>query len=146
MIIHYIGLGKMGKNMVLRLLEEGHEIHAWNRSPEPRIEVESAGATVYETIEDLFRKKDTGNAESDLLPRIVWLMLPAGEVTQQMVTRLCTLLAPGDIVIDGANGFYKDAHIYAQLLKKYHINYIDVAVSGGPSGARNGAVISINRS
>jgi 6-phosphogluconate dehydrogenase (decarboxylating) len=72
MIIHYIGLGKMGKNMVLRLLEKGHQVHAWDRSPEPRLEVKKSGAKVYETIEKLLSstRPDAGGS------RVIWLMLP----------------------------------------------------------------------
>ena len=143
MRIHYIGLGKMGKNMVLRLLEKGHEVHAWNRSPEPRAEVKQSGAVVYETVEELLisTPNDVRLTMGDC--RVIWLMLPAGEATKSMITKIAPLLSPGDVLVDGANGFYKDACLYADLLKQYHVRYIDVGVSGGPSGARSGACLMI---
>lgn len=133
----------MGKNMVLRLLEKGHKVHAWNRSPEPRIEVQNAGATVYDTVEALLASSpnDLRLATGDC--RVIWLMLPAGEATKHMIEKIALLLSPGDVVVDGANGFYKDAVIYADLLKKHKVSYIDVGVSGGPSGARSGACLMI---
>jgi len=133
----------MGKNMVLRLLEKGHGVHAWNRSPEPRIEVQNAGATVYDTVEALLASSpnDLRLATDDC--RVIWLMLPAGEATKQMIEKIAPLLSPGDVVVDGANGFYKDAVLYTDLLKKHKVSYIDVGVSGGPGGARSGACLMI---
>lgn len=139
MIIHYIGLGKMGKNMVLRLLEKGHQVHAWNRSPEPRLEVKKSGAKVYETVEKLLSstRPDAGGS------RVIWLMLPAGDATKSMIEQVGPLLSSGDIIIDGANGFYKDSLLYAKYLEQFRVSYIDVGVSGGPGGARNGACLMI---
>ncbi len=139
MIIHYIGLGKMGKNMVLRLLEKGHEVHAWNRSPEPRIEVNQHGAKVYETVEQLLGSSHQGKESA----KVVWLMLPAGDATKSMIEHVGPLLSPGDIIIDGANGFYKDSLLYAKYLEQFRVSYIDVGVSGGPGGARSGACLMI---
>ncbi|MEI6327397.1 MAG: NADP-dependent phosphogluconate dehydrogenase [Candidatus Roizmanbacteria bacterium] len=147
MIIHYIGLGKMGKNMVLRLLEKGYSVHAWNRSPEPRSEVKKSGAKVYETVQDLLALRSKSPASTKKgdrhTPRVVWLMLPAGEPTQSMIDQVGPLLSSGDIVIDGGNGFYKDSVRYADQLRTYGVSYIDVGVSGGPSGARTGACLMI---
>ena len=100
MKIGYIGLGRMGKNMVLRLLEQGIEVVAWNRSPQPVEEVVKAGAQGAESIEDLVGKLET--------PRIIWLMLPAGQTTDEFINKLLPLLNKGDLLIDGANSFYKD--------------------------------------
>lgn len=135
MQIAYIGLGKMGKNMVLRLLEKGHDVYAWNRSEEPRLEVKKAGAKVFESIEVLVQKLPA--------PRTIWLMLPAGSVTQDMVRQLSELLSSGDVIIDGANSFYKDAQEHVDLLSSKGIDFIDVGVSGGPAGARNGACLMV---
>src|SRR5579859_6185851 len=135
MQIGYIGLGKMGKNMVLRLLEKGYKVIAWNRSPEPRSEVAVAGAQVTETVEELVQKLST--------PRLVWLMLPAGDVTKDMIRQLSKLLAPGDTLIDGANSFYKDTQEMAEILAAKKIQFIDAGVSGGPTGARNGACVMV---
>lgn len=135
MQIGYIGLGKMGKNMVLRLLEKGHQVVAWNRSPEPRQEVAAAGAMTVETVAELIEKLPA--------PRTVWLMLTAGQATTEMVNQVTELLSPGDTLIEGANSFYKDTIARAKVVQAKKIRFIDVGVSGGPGGARNGACLMI---
>lgn len=135
MKLGYIGLGKMGKNMVLRLHEHGHEIVAWNRSPEPLQEVESLGVSTVADIKALVNSLEA--------PRTVWVMLTAGAATGEMITTLAGLLEPGDTVIDGANSFYKDSQQRAEELSKKNIHFMDVGVSGGPGGARNGACLMI---
>ncbi len=135
MKIGYIGLGKMGKNMVLHLLEQGVEIVAWNRSPQPREEVAAVGAITCETIEELISKLET--------PRIVWLMLPAGEVTDQIIDEVLPLLEPEDLLIDGANSFYKDTLKRNEKITAKKVHFMDIGVSGGPNGARNGACLMI---
>src|SRR5262249_36928180 len=104
MKLGYIGLGRMGKNMVLHLLEQGQEVVAWNRSPEPREEVKATGAEVTETVEELVKILKQAQ---DNTPIILWLMLPAGEVTDQFIDEVLPLLSPEDLLIDGANSFYK---------------------------------------
>jgi 6-phosphogluconate dehydrogenase len=135
MQIGYIGLGKMGKNMVLNLLEKGHDVIAWNRSPEPRQEVAAAGAKVTETVAELLAALSG--------PRLIWVMLPAGEVTGHMLTELAQSLQPGDMVIDGANSFYQDTIDRAPQFVAKNIHFADVGVSGGPGGARTGACLMI---
>jgi 6-phosphogluconate dehydrogenase len=135
MKLGYIGLGKMGKNMVLRLLEKGHEIVAWNRSPEPRAEVEKAGATTTETIAELVQALPN--------PKVVWLMLPAGKVTSEVINELTNLLNAEDILIDGSNNFYKDSITHAKQLASKGVHFFDAGVSGGPAGARNGACVMV---
>lgn len=136
--IGYIGLGKMGKNMVLHLLEQGLEIVAWNRSPEPLEEVVQAGAERADSIADLINKLPS--------PRIVWLMLPAGEVTDEFIDRLIPLLSKSDLVVDGANSFYKDTLRRSKKFQDKQINFMDIGVSGGPGGARAGACLMIGGS
>lgn len=138
MKIGYIGLGRMGKNMVFHLLEQGIEVVAWNRSPEPVEEVVKAGAVGAESIEDLVNKLQA--------PRVIWLMLPAGEVLDEFVDKLLPLLKPGDLIIDGGNSFYKDTLIRAEKLTKRGIHFMDIGVSGGPAGARTGACLMIGGS
>ena len=135
MKIGYIGLGRMGKNMVLRLLEQGIEVVAWNRSPQPVEEVVKAGAQGAESIEDLVGKLET--------PRIIWLMLPAGQTTDEFINKLLPLLNKGDLLIDGANSFYKDTLRRASQLTSHDIHFMDIGVSGGPKGARTGACLMI---
>jgi 6-phosphogluconate dehydrogenase len=133
--IAYIGLGKMGKNMVLRLLEAGVEVVAWNRSKPAVDEVVRQGALAANDFSELI----------SLLPerKVVWLMLPAGDVTDQIIADLLPLLKKGDLLIDGANSFYKDSVRRAEMLKQKGINFLDVGVSGGPGGARNGASMMV---
>jgi 6-phosphogluconate dehydrogenase len=135
MQIGYIGLGKMGKNMVLHLLEKGHEVVAWNRSPEPGQEVAAAGAKVVQSVEEL--------VESLSGRRVIWLMLPAKEVTNQMIQKLSSLLKKDDILIDGGNSQYTDTIANAKVLTPAGIRFLDVGTSGGPAGARNGACLMI---
>lgn len=125
----------MGKNMVIRLLENGVEVVAWNRSPQPRQEVSEKGGLTVELPEEVVFKLTT--------PRTIWLMLPAGDVTDQIISALLPHLSEGDLLIDGANSFYKDTLRRAELLSENGISYMDVGVSGGPSGARNGACLMI---
>ena len=135
MQIGYIGLGKMGKNMVLRVLEHGHEVVAWNRSPDVVNEVVSVGAKGADSLESL--------VDQVAEPRTIWLMLPAGAATEELLTKLTPLLSPGDTVIEGGNAFFKDSRRRSANLAKNSIKFIDVGVSGGPGGARNGACLMI---
>lgn len=125
----------MGKNMVLRLLEKNIDVVAWNRSPEPLNEVGKAGAQEAISIEDLVEKLEA--------PRIVWLMLPAGVVVDEYIAKLSLLLGKDDLIIDGGNSFYKDTLRRGDLLSKKGIHFMDIGVSGGPAGARNGACLMI---
>lgn len=135
MKIGYIGLGRMGKNMVLKLLEQGQEVVAWNRTKEPTQEVVAAGAIGADSIEDLVSKLDA--------PRTIWLMLPAGDVTDEHIDKLIPLLEAGDLIIDGANSFYKDTLRRLEKIKPTGIHFMDIGVSGGPAGARSGACMMI---
>jgi 6-phosphogluconate dehydrogenase len=135
MKIGYIGLGRMGKNMVLHLLENGIKVVAWNRSPEPLAEVVKAGAVKAMDIKDLVAKLPN--------PKIIWLMLPAGEVTDEYVDKLIPLLSKGDLVIDGSNSFYRDSSKRGVRLARKKIRFMDIGVSGGIYGARNGACLMI---
>ncbi|OGE26598.1 6-phosphogluconate dehydrogenase (decarboxylating) [Candidatus Daviesbacteria bacterium RIFCSPHIGHO2_02_FULL_39_12] len=144
MKIGYIGLGRMGKNMVLRLLEQGIEVVAWNRSPEPREEMGeeakglSSGSENLQIVESLDGL--VGSLES---PRAVWLMVSAGPAIDDVLDQLVEKLAPGDLVIDGGNSLYKDTLRRADKLSQKHIHYMDVGTSGGIEGARHGACIMI---
>lgn len=138
MKIGYIGLGKMGKNMVLRLLEKGIEVVAFNRSLEPLEEVVKAGAVGAKDLADLVSKLEP--------PRIIWLMLPAGEVTDEHIDKSLPLLTAGDLIVDGANSFYKDTLRRVEKISKTGIHFMDIGVSGGPDGARSGACLMIGGS
>lgn len=138
MKIGYIGLGKMGKGMVLNLLEKGIEVVAWNRSPEPREEVKAKGAQTVENAEDVVGVLRTGDESI-----IVWLMLPAGDTTDEFIDKVLPLLKAGDLLIDGANSFFKDTLRRAEKIKPTGVRFMDIGVSGGPKGARTGACLMI---
>ncbi|OGE31858.1 6-phosphogluconate dehydrogenase (decarboxylating) [Candidatus Daviesbacteria bacterium RIFCSPHIGHO2_01_FULL_44_29] len=138
MKIGFIGLGKMGKAMVLNALEQGVEVVAWNRSPEPVEEVAGAGAIPAETIKDLVSKLEP--------PRMILLMLPAGEVTDEFINELRPHLSADDLIVDCANSFYKDTIRRSQDLKSSRIHFMDCGTSGGPGGARTGACLMIGGS
>jgi 6-phosphogluconate dehydrogenase len=135
MKLGFIGLGRMGTNMVLNALGKGHKIVAYNRSEAAIREVEKKGAIAALTLENLI---------SELLqPRVVWLMVPAGNPVDTMIDKLIPLLDDGDLIIDGGNSHYKDSQRHGELLKKHKINFLDVGTSGGIDGARNGACMMI---
>lgn len=135
MQIGYIGLGRMGKNMVLRLVEQGIQVVAWNRSTGPLTEVVQAGAEGSSSIKDLVHQLPA--------PRIIWLMLPAGDVTDEYIDQLLPLLSEGDLIIDGGNSFYKDTLRRAAKITPTGIHFMDIGTSGGPDGARHGACLMI---
>lgn len=135
MKLGYVGLGRMGKNMVLHLLEQGQEVVAWNRSPEPLEEVTKAGATPASDVADLVSKLEA--------PRVIWLMLPAGEVTDEFIDKVLPLLEPEDLLIDGGNSFYKDTLRRAEKIKPTGVHFMDIGTSGGPGGSRVGACLMI---
>ena len=135
MEIGFAGLGKMGKNIVLQMLDRKHKVVALNRSPGPLDEVVGKGAVRSSSLSEMVSKL-SGR-------KVVWLMYPAGEVTDMAIDELSTLLKNGDIVIDGANNKYTDTIRHYELLKSKGISLLDAGCSGGPSGARNGMCIMI---
>ena len=135
MMIGFIGLGKMGSRMVLKLLKEGHEVVVWNRSEEPIKELKSQISNddtlvVAHTIEDLVSrlKKD----------RVVWSMLPAGEVTDTMMHELHDRLEADDIVINGANEHFATTEKHAALFIGKGIRFLGIGVSGGIIAGKEG--------
>lgn len=160
MKIGYIGLGRMGKNMVLHLLEQGIEVVAWNRSPGPVEEVVKAGALGAKDLEDLVMSLREASATKQSIKEIatsasgrtrndgmiIWLMLPAGGVTDEYIDKLLPLLSKGDLLIDGGNSFYKDTLRRAEKLQSSGIHFMDIGISGGPNGARIGACLMIGGS
>ncbi len=130
-----IGLGRMGMNMAKRLLKGGHKVVAFNRTREKVKEIAKHGAIPVYSLKDLVQNLNT--------PRIIWLMLPAGKVTDNFIEKLIYLLSKGDIIIDGSNGHYKDDMKRFELLKNEGINYLDAGVSGGIWGLKNGYCIMV---
>lgn len=130
MQIGMIGLGRMGMNMAKRLLQGGHEVVAYNRTPEKTEEIVKEGAIGSFSLTELVEKLAP--------PRAVWLMLPAGKPVEDHVEQLKELLAPGDIVIDGGNTYYKDDIRRRDFLAEKEIRLMDVGVSGGIWGLKEG--------
>ena len=131
----FIGLGRMGGNMVRRLLQGGHQIVVYNRSPGPTQEVEKLGATAAYSLEELVGKL--------MPPRSVWVMVPAGRPTDETIIAVASLLAAGDTIIDGGNSHYKDDAPRAAELKKKNLYYLDAGTSGGIWGLKVGYCLMI---
>ncbi|MED1785127.1 decarboxylating 6-phosphogluconate dehydrogenase [Brevibacillus fortis] len=130
-----LGLGKMGYNLTLNLLSHQHEVVAYDVDSTRAEELSQEGALPAFSVEDAVAKLPT--------PRVVWLMVPAGEIVDQLVDQLATLLAAGDSVIDGGNSHYKQSlDRYARLQEK-GIHFMDAGTSGGMEGARHGACMMI---
>ena len=129
------GLGKMGKNIALQMLGKKYKVVAYNRSAEPVREVVKEGAIGAESLKDLVDKLGA--------PRVVWLMLPDGEITNNAVVELASLLQKGDVIIDGSNSKYKYDIMHAKLLGEKGIELLDAGCSGGPTGALNGMCIMV---
>jgi 6-phosphogluconate dehydrogenase len=129
-----IGLGRMGANMVRRLLKGGHQCVAFDRSPKAVEELVREKAVGASSLADLVKKLDT--------PRAIWLMVPAA-VVDQMIADLVPLLAEGDILIDGGNSYYVDDIRRAGELAPKRIHYVDVGTSGGVWGMERGYCMMI---
>ncbi len=133
--ISYIGLGKMGENMVERLLDYGWNVTAYDVDENARKKVQNKGAKTVGSIGELAQ-----NTSRD--PLVVWLMVPH-PVVDAVLAELTPHLKAGDTVVDGGNSFYKDSIRRGEDLKKIGVHYLDVGVSGGPSGARAGACLMV---
>jgi 6-phosphogluconate dehydrogenase len=135
MRIGFIGLGRMGANMVRRLLRDKHEIVAYNRTAEKTKEIAGEGADAAFSIEELVSKLQK--------PRAVWIMVPAGDATEAQIEELLEHLEPGDTIIDGGNTNFHDDQRRQPVLKAKGINYVDAGVSGGIWGLANGFCLMV---
>lgn len=134
MKLGYIGLGKMGYNMVELLLDKKYEVVVYNRSEEPVKKIAQRGAQPAASLRTL--------VEALTPPRLVWIMVPYSAV-DDVLKDLVPLLAKGDTVIDGGNSPYKESMRRAKTLEGKDIDFLDAGVSGGPGGARAGACIMV---
>src|SRR5947208_868794 len=129
-----IGLGRMGANMVRRLLRAGHECVVYNRDPAPISVLEGEGAAAGRSLQEFVSKMRA--------PRCVWLMIPAGAVDATL-QKLLPLLSKGDTVIDGGNSYYIDDIRRSKMLAPSGIEYVDVGTSGGVFGLERGYCLMI---
>jgi 6-phosphogluconate dehydrogenase len=125
-----IGLGRMGANMVQRLLGGGHHVVAYARRPEAVQAIVQQGAAGASSLADLVAQLDA--------PRAVWVMVPSGEPTETNINAVADLLSPGDAIIDGGNSNYKDSVRRAAALKERGISFLDSGTSGGIWGLKEG--------
>ena len=130
-----IGLGRMGGNIVRRLMRRGHTCVVFDQNPVAIDDLAKEGASGSTALKDLVAQLER--------PRAVWVMLPAGDVTEQTVVQLGDLLDPGDIIIDGGNSFYKDDVRRAHALQEKQIQYVDCGTSGGVWGLERGYCLMI---
>ena len=130
-----IGLGRMGMNMAKRLLKGGHEVVAYNRTPEKTEQVIKDGAIGAFSLKEV--------VENLTPPRIVWIMLPAGQVIDDHLEQLKEILSTDDMVIDGGNTYYKDDIRRARHLKEKGLCFMDVGVSGGIWGLEKGYCLMV---
>ena len=136
MQIGMIGLGRMGANLALRLMRNGHSVVAFDQDP--------AAAAALARNDGAVAGRDLADVVSRLeAPRAVWVMLPAGEATDATILRLGELLSPGDTIIDGGNTFWRDDLRRAKALKARGIHHIDVGTSGGILGREKGYCLMI---
>jgi 6-phosphogluconate dehydrogenase len=135
MQLGFIGLGKMGLNMVTRLRRDGHDIVAFDRNPEAVRAATSTGA----------RGVDSAAALVSALtpPRAIWVMVPAGAATESTVTALAALLSAGDVIIDGGNTKFHDDVRRAATLNEKQIHYVDAGTSGGIWGLQEGYCLMV---
>lgn len=134
MQIGFVGLGKMGKGIVLHLLEKKVEVVVWNRSQDDVDELAKEGAIPASTHKELVEKLKS--------PRVIWMMVPQGAPVDEMIMEIIPHIDKDDLLIDGGNSFYKDTLRRGKELKG-KVHFMDIGTSGGPKGARDGACLMI---
>ncbi len=130
-----VGLGRMGANLVRRLMADGHRCVAYDLNPKAVKALEADGATGAGSLEEFIAALDA--------PRAVWVMVPAGEITDRTIDALAEHLEPGDMVIDGGNTYYRDDLRHAAALKERGIHHVDCGTSGGVWGRERGFCLMI---
>jgi 6-phosphogluconate dehydrogenase len=135
MQIGLVGLGKMGFPLALNLHDKGYEVIAFDVAKQSRENVAKESVGVSDSLRAMVLKLIT--------PRVIWLMIPSGEIIDKVIEEITPLLSPDDILIEGGNSFYKDSIKRHNLLKEKGIHFLDCGTSGGVSGARNGVCAMI---
>jgi 6-phosphogluconate dehydrogenase len=135
MQIGVVGLGRMGGNIVRRLIQHGHQAVVYDRNSKAVADLSGGGAAGVAGLDELVRKLQA--------PRAVWVMLPAGEITESTICELADRLEAGDVVIDGGNTFWRDDVRRAKTLQERNLHYVDVGTSGGVWGLERGYCMMI---
>jgi len=135
MHVGIVGLGRMGSNIALRLMRDGHTCVGYDLAPDSVAALVDNGATGAGSLDELVAALPA--------PRTVWLMLPAGEITERALTEVAQLLEPGDAVVDGGNTHYVDDLARGDALEPLGIHYVDVGVSGGVFGLERGFCLMV---
>ena len=131
-----IGLGKMGGNMVRRLCRGGHEVVGYDRDQKALDDIAASdGMIAASSVQDAVAKLDG--------PRVVWLMLPAGEITEQQLQALIPMLSEGDVIVDGGNSNFHDGERHGIVLAEHGIGFMDAGTSGGIWGLQNGYCLMV---
>jgi len=135
MKIAMVGLGKMGANMTERLIRAGHQVVAYDLSPDARAQASVKGAIAADDFDDLAAKLDR--------PRAAWVMVPAGPPTESTIDALAERFGPGDVIVDGGNSNYKSAKTTAERLSTKQIGFVDAGTSGGVWGLTEGYCLMV---
>jgi 6-phosphogluconate dehydrogenase len=135
MQIGMVGLGRMGANMVRRLMQDGHDCIVFDLSADAVRQMEDEGATGAASMDEFAEKLNP--------PRAAWVMVPAGNPTDQTVAALGERFEAGDVIVDGGNSYFKDDIRRAETLEKIGIDYVDVGTSGGVWGLERGYCLMI---
>ena len=135
MQIGMIGLGKMGLSLMMNLRDHGVDVMGYDVNPVMRQSAIESGLTVYDDLNEFTQAFDDR--------KIIWVMVPAGKITDSVIRQVSHLCQAGDIIIDGGNSFYQDSQKNSQQLKEMGIHFLDCGTSGGTSGARNGACLMV---
>ncbi len=130
-----VGLGRMGANMVRRLMLGGHDCVVYDRNPEAVAQLVAEGATGTTSLQELTKKLTP--------PRAVWVMVPAGDITENTVMELSCNFSAGDVIIDGGNSYFKDDIRRAKVLASRNIHYLDAGTSGGVWGLERGYCLMV---
>ena len=130
-----IGLGRMGGNIVRRLMEHGHTTVVYDKDPKAVAALAADGAAGAGELEEFIKRLER--------PRTAWVMLPAGKITEATIEALSKLMSPGDVIIDGGNTFWQDDVRRGKALRERGLHYVDVGTSGGIWGIERGYCMMI---
>ncbi len=130
-----VGLGRMGANMARRLMRDGHRIVAYDVNPDAVTELAGEGAEGASSLQDMASKLSA--------PRSVWVMVPAGEITEKTIEDVAAVLEPGDAIVDGGNSYYRDDIRRAEALRAKGVDFVDCGTSGGVFGLERGYCLMI---